>query len=290
MSTPVELNAKDVHVFRSDDDPVPRDRWGRPLVVPPDGGPPVAYTRCTTFVGVLEDTYQLSLWQQRMVAIGMAERPDLQMAAYALRDAQRSGDKQGKRELNKICSKAIEVAGGSVAANTGTALHSLSEKVDRGEDLGPVPEVFKADLRAYWSATRELEVVAVEDFVVVDDLRVGGTFDRLVKYRGRHYIADIKTGGIDFGIGKIAMQLSMYSRGVRYDHTTQERSPLPEDVSQERGIVIHLPAGQQRCTLHWVDLAAAWDAIGLAAQVREWRARKGLSVPFGEGEGAFDDH
>jgi len=284
MPKAVELNANDVHVFRSDDDPIPRDRWGRPMIVPPGGGSPVAYTRCTTFVGVLEDTYQISLWKQRMTAIGMAERPDLQMAAYALRDAQRNDDRQGKRELNKICEKAIEVAGGSIAANTGTALHALSEKVDRGEDLGPVPEVFKADLRAYWAATRDLEVAAIENFVVVDDYKVGGTFDRLVKYKGQHFIADIKTGGIDFGIGKIAMQLAMYSRGVEYDHTTATRTPLPADVSQERGIVIHLPAGKQTCTLHWVDLAAAWDAIDLAAKVKEWRSRKDLSWPVETGE------
>ena len=47
-----------------------RDRFGRPLVVPPGGGPRVAYRRTTTFVGALEDTYALQQWKQRQVAIG----------------------------------------------------------------------------------------------------------------------------------------------------------------------------------------------------------------------------
>src|SRR5689334_2925212 len=64
---------------------VPRDRWQRPLVVPPKGGKPVAYTRCTTFVGCLEDTFNLSRWQQRMVALGLNDRPDLLLAVAAHR-------------------------------------------------------------------------------------------------------------------------------------------------------------------------------------------------------------
>ncbi|MGK3946754.1 hypothetical protein ABK046_51375, partial [Streptomyces caeruleatus] len=54
-----------------------RDRYGRPLVVPADGGKKVAYTRCTTFVGAAEDTFPLSQWQQRQVAVGLSKRPDL---------------------------------------------------------------------------------------------------------------------------------------------------------------------------------------------------------------------
>jgi glycine betaine/proline transport system substrate-binding protein len=35
------------------------------------------------------------------------------------------------------------------------------------------------------------------------------------------YIADLKTGSVDFGAGKIAMQLAVYSRSVFYDHQTK---------------------------------------------------------------------
>ena len=62
------------------DEPVTRDRWGRPLIIPPDGGKPVAYTRVTTVAKTLEDEGGLSKWMMRMTALGLAQRPDL----YAL--------------------------------------------------------------------------------------------------------------------------------------------------------------------------------------------------------------
>lgn len=265
------LDATQEHVFETPGDPIPRDRWGRPLVVPPDGGKPVGYTRATTFAGTVEDTYNLGRWQMRMVATGLALRPDLLMAAFAA-----IGD---KRALNEICQQAIDAAEGRKAANVGTAIHSLTEKVDRGEELGPVPEEFLADLRAYWKATKRLEVARIENFVVVDSMKVGGTFDRLVKFEGEHFIADVKTGSLDWAALKIAIQLALYSRGVLYDHATKERTPLPE-VNQERGIVIHLPAGTGTCELKWIDLAAGWEAAQLAKNVRGFRARKDLLSEF----------
>jgi hypothetical protein len=50
-------------------------------------------------------------------------------------------------------------------------------------------------------------------------------------------------------------------------------------VSLERALVIHLPAGQARCELHWLDIAAGWEAARLAATVRAWRARRDLTQP-----------
>lgn len=268
-----ELDATQDYVFRSPDDPIPRDRWSRPLVVPPDGGKPVAYTRCTTLAGTIEDTFNLARWQQRTVAIGLTDRPDLQLAVAAHRD--------DKKKLNQVCEQAIEAGKGKAAATTGTALHALTERVDRKEELGAIPETYKEDLRAYWRVTRDLDPVEIESFVVQDELKIGGTFDRLVKFRGQHFIADIKTGSISWGVGKIAMQLAVYSRGLRYDHNTATRTPLPGDTSQERAIIIHLPAGTGTCSLHWVDIDAGWYAVNeLAAPVRAWRQRKNLSEPI----------
>lgn len=56
--------------------------------------------------------------------------------------------------------------------------------------------------------------------------------------------------------------------------------PDPIDVDLERAIIIHLPAGTGQCTLHWVDINAGWEAVQLAAKVRDWRARKGLTEPY----------
>jgi hypothetical protein len=44
---------------------------------------------------------------------------------------------------------------------------------------------------------------------------------------------------------------------------------------------MHMPVGQARCDLYWVDLEIGWEAVTLAVDVREWRKRKDISRPFG---------
>lgn len=292
---------------------LPRDRWGRPLITPPEGGDPVAYTRCTTFVGVLEDTYHLSLWSQRMVARGMAIRPDLVLAASAITDPK---EQYSKRSLNDIAKQARDAAGAGAAAITGTALHTMSEKIDRGEPMDAIPEAFRSDLEAYRAVTKGLETVAIEGFCVRDDLQVGGSYDRItrftdeflgayeertgdrLRYPGREdsegkgcpgdevqpgdaVIGDLKTGNVDFGIGKIAMQLGVYANSVDYDHSTGARSALAATPSKEWGVIIHLPAGTGNARLLWVDVRAGFEtAYTLAKDVQTWRKRKDLSSEF----------
>jgi hypothetical protein len=250
---------------------IQRDRFGRPLVVPPGGGKPTPYTRCTTYVDCLEDKFNLAKWQQRMVAIGITERTDLRLAVAAHRD--------DKNRLNDLCEQALEAAKATAGATTGTALHAFTEQHDRGQlDLRRVPPDFRADLDAYITATRGFGIVDIETFGVLDDLKIAGTWDRILTVDGVPYIADLKTGSIEFGMGKIAMQLAVYSRCQRYDMATHQRSPLT--VDQDRALVIHLPAGTGECSLHWVDINAGWDAVDLATQVRAWRARRGLARPY----------
>ena len=251
---------------------IPRDRWSRPLVVPPNGGKGVPYTRCTTFVKVIEDTYNLGRWMNRMTALGLSERPDLLLAVGAHRD--------DKTKLNKICEDAQEAAKAHAAATTGTALHALTERIDRGQDVGVVPDAYLADLRAYEEATKDLTATHIEQFCVLDNLQIGGTPDRVVKYQGKRYIADVKTGTIEYGALAIAMQLAVYARSNTYDHTTGQRGL--HDADLQRGIVIHLPAGTGTCELKWVDLEQGWNAVRVARDVREKRKLKygDLMSPF----------
>lgn len=246
---------------------IPRDRFGRPLIVPPGGGKPVAYTRVTTYVGALEDRYNLGQWEMRMVALGLSRRPDLVLAAASM-------TAEDKDELNKVTAAAKEVAAAGAAANIGTALHKLTERLDRGEDVGEVPDAYRGDLDAYMRAMAPLKVLEVERFTVLDSLRIAGTPDLVVEYDGQRFIADKKTGSLDYGQLKIAMQLAVYAQSLGYSAETGERFPLHVDT--ERAIVIHLPAGAGRCELKWVNIARGWDAVQVAKDVREWRAVKGL--------------
>jgi hypothetical protein len=209
-----------------------------------------------------------------MVALGLAERPDLMLQIASV-------DKDDKKTLNEICEKAQEHAKAHAAATIGTALHALCEQIDRGQTLGVVPQEYAADLAAYEKATKDLTALHIEQFCVLDNLRIGGTPDRVVEVEGRKYIADIKTGSIDYGIGKIEMQLAVYAHSKGYDHTTGKRFDLGE-IDENVGIVIHLPAGSGTCELVPVDIAGGWSAVSLAHEVRQWRQkkRKPMQLPW----------
>lgn len=255
---------------------IERDRWGRPLIVPPGGGHPTAYTRCTTYVGALEDRFNLSQWEQRMVAVGLSQRPDLLLAAGAHRD--------DKARLNEICGQAREAAQASAAATTGTALHRIAERLDRGEDLGAVPADFQADIEAYRQVTAEFDHEHIEQMLVNDEIKVAGTPDRLARWRGSLVVFDIKTGSIEYAMNKIAMQLAVYSRSSLYDPATGARTDL--DINQAEAIVAHMPAGSGTCALYSVDIAAGWEGVQLCRQVRQFRALRKLAQPVQRDLGA----
>jgi hypothetical protein len=228
---------------------VERDHLGQPLVIPPGGDTPVTYRRCTSFIDVLEDRQWLENWGQRQVAAGLMARPDL-LASGVATDA--------------LCEEAKAAAGAYRKRDLGTALHALTERIDRGESP-TIPEDFQPDIDAYLKATAHLKMLEIEVFVVNDTLQVGGTFDRVVEVNGEAYLADLKTGSLHQA--QVAMQLALYASGERYDNG--QRSPL--NVDRERGLVIHLPSGAGTCTLYWVDLKAGWAGVELAARVWAWR-------------------
>jgi hypothetical protein len=258
----------------------PRDRYGRYLIAPPDGGKAKAYTRATTIADTLDDRYNLELWKIRMTALGLVERPDYYASIASL-------PKDDKAKINQLCEKAIEAAKGSAGANLGTALHRFTERINRGEDV-KVPAPWDADIEAYkrtllagdwWSLDRTL----VERIVVHHELGVAGTFDLVLLEgeTGNRYIADLKTGAtLDFSWGAIAIQLAIYAHAdTLYNPVTETHEPMPA-VDQDTAIVIHLPAGQATCTLYNVDIAAGWEACQHALWARGWRKRKDLACPM----------
>jgi hypothetical protein len=46
--------------------------------------------------------------------------------------------------------------------------------------------------------------------------------------------------------------------------------------------VFHLPAGEARCELYWVDLSAGREGLQLALDVRAWRKRNDINERFEE--------
>jgi hypothetical protein len=252
-----------------------RDHYGRYLLPDPATGEERAWTRATTWARTLSDMTGLHKWECRMVARGITLRPDL----YALAAAAPDSDKDA---LDTLTEAAREAAAASASANLGTALHRFTERHDRGEHI-TVPDPWAADLAAY-AATMHAEGIVIdpahiERITPVPGLGAAGTLDRIAEVPGHGLvIADVKTGqDLRHSWGEIAIQLAIYAHGAGL-WTGTGYDPMPA-VSKKRALVIHLPAGQARCDLHWVDITAGWEAARLAATVRAWRGRRDLTWP-----------
>lgn len=263
---------------------IKRDRWERPLIMPPGGGDPIAYTRCTTVAGTIEDTFNLNQWQKRMVAVGLSVRPDLAMAVAGhglppVRQNDPDGYKRWCRDMDRVTEQAKEAAAASAPATIGTALHKITERMDRGQEVGPVPDTYLPHLAAYQEATAHLDMVHVERFLVHDEHKIGGTADRIVRIPGyeKLIIADTKTGQTQYGVGKMATQLAIYAHSVIYDVHDGERIPIG-NIDLDHGIIIALDAYTGKCELKWIDLRAGWEAVSLCMGVRRFRQRKGLWI------------
>jgi hypothetical protein len=248
---------------------IPRDHYNRPLVTPPEGGKAKGYTRCTTFVGATEDLYTLQQWEKRVVALGLATRPDLIAMVSAHRD--------DTKALNQICMDAKEAANASRAANIGTAIHAFTEIIDGGGTMDQIPPEYRADLEAYARATESFDHEHIEQFMVHDGLSIGGTPDRISRTKdGRLVIMDVKTGGRAgeklLGIGKMAQQLAVYSRSLKYDFETNTRTDL--GIETAVGVIIHLPAGAGQCDLVTLDLNLGWEGVQLCADIYAHRKGK----------------
>lgn len=258
-----------------------RDRYGRYLLPDPDNSrKELPWTRATTFAKSISDTFGLTKWELRMAVKGVASRSDL----YALAAATPIEDK-GK--LDRIAADAKEVAAASSGANLGSALHGFTERLDRGEQVD-VPAPWAADVNAYHAALNAAGVRIlphlIERIVVVPELKVAGTLDRIVTLDdpGRPaLIADVKTGkDLSYGWLEISIQLALYAHATAMwnDHA-QAYETMPH-VDVDQAIVMHLPAGKAQCDLYSVNIAAGWEAAQVCHAVRQWRNRRDLAEPL----------
>jgi hypothetical protein len=257
---------------------VPRDRHKRPIILRPwesDGDCPEPgchitkahghYTRASTFAGYLDDGIALSTWRARHIALSVARRPDLA--------ARVAGMTYADPELPDLIHEALERAkddeASLQASAWGTAMHRFTEP-----DSPPhAPEVLRSDVEAYAAAMDKanLSVIATEQFVVNDMLKVAGTFDHLVSTgTGCPIVLDKKTGKIRFL--SQAVQIAVYATGSLYDIETGERSPIHPDIDTSIGLLAHIPLGQAACSIYPVDLESAYAAAHLADRVRDARS------------------
>lgn len=274
-----------------------RDRWGRYLVLPPGATKPIGYTRVTTIAKTLDDGGGLLPWKATATVVGALRRPGLlarwQQLLTEHPDPWYSSD-ESKATAKKLVEDCALAGGSADRAEIGTALHAMVEaRLRGGFDMVNLQPSMLADLEAFHAATNRAGLVFdaryIEATVVLDDHKVAGTADQLaVSVPGYGLmVGDLKTGAnLDYSWQAIAVQLAAYAnasavyrQGDATDGSDDTRDSMPA-ISRTHGLVIHLPAGEARCELHIIDLAAGWDAFQLAMQVRAWRSNKKLVVGY----------
>lgn len=256
------------------------DQYERYVLPDPETGKERSWTRATTVANTLADRYGLEQWAKRNVVLGIAAREDL----YALAVSCKPED---KKQLDQIVEAAEEAAKARSGANLGIALHRITERVDRGEDLD-IPDQWRPDIDAYCQTLVDNHLTVHPDYmervVVLPEYGIAGTLDRLlypgVTPDGPKIVADLKTGKdvIRYGMTKIAIQLAIYANATHV-WNGDGYEPMPH-VYTDRAIVIHLPVGEGTCTLHEVNIKEGYRALRAAMWVREWRKRNDLSTPY----------
>lgn len=257
---------------------ITRDRWDRPLIIPTGGGSPVGYTRVSTLAKALDNLNMLMAWGERKTAQGLLQRSDLMTRlAGVLANGNPDTDLNTKRMVNNICKEAKEAAGASTGRSAGTGFHHLTEAIDKGMEPLFVPESDRPRLDAYRKAMAPYEVLDVETFVVCDEARAAGTFDRLLRCPdGKVRVGDLKSGKseADYPLAT-TMQLAIYAHGKRYNPETGERTPLHPDLDVTQGLLIHMPP-KGGCRVITLNLDKGWRAARLASEVhhevRRWVA------------------
>ncbi|MDR1212803.1 MAG: PD-(D/E)XK nuclease family protein [Propionibacteriaceae bacterium] len=236
----------------------------------------------TTFIKAVDDQTNLTGWKQRQVVVGLVARNDLRLRAASLgsQPLDEVDAKRWRAQMGEVCEDAMKAAGSDAAATVGTALHAFTEALDKGEKPH-IPDDLVGHMKNYRAATSGFKVAHIERLLVCDEFKTAGTADRIWEIDGRLVIGDIKTGNVDYpsAVQSFAMQLGLYAHSMIYDPATAARSPL-DGIRLDWGLVAALDAKTGDCRLLEVDIARGWEAVQLAAQVREWRRSKGLTKPF----------
>lgn len=296
----------------SDQEPeIKRDSWGR-YRLPTPGDPKEtvkSWTRVTTFAKALDDTTNLTKWMGRMIVKGIADDDALIVQAQ-------DTNISNANTLNRIAEKAKDNAGANDAAANGTAIHTLTEKEDKGETYR-VPAKWKKHIDGYKRIKAEsgLEFLPeyIERVVVLPELGVAGTFDRLCRVKhdmnvtvggknfklakGEFVVGDVKSNKrLDFAQLSIAVQLATYSRAGSVWNLREEKwEPLPK-INQHVGFIFHLPSDTGEAALYVIDLDRGWEAAQVCKTVRELRGYKDLveqvespQNPFGDDESNWEE-
>jgi hypothetical protein len=216
----------------------------------------------TTITGKLPKPF-LQYWGQKLVA---EEAVDNLGSITQLMVA-------GKRDAAIDMLKRAPQRSTGGAAQTGTDIHGLVEKVNRGETLGQVHPDLAPSMDRYQDFLEEWqpEFVEVESTVWSDNHGYAGTLDGICRIDGDLCIWDLKTGkGV---YPEVGLQLSAYSNA---DYILSPDGAQRDIPKVEYGSVLHLRPDKYELRPVRVD-----DVFGIfksLIHVTEWVQEKHKTV------------
>jgi len=236
------------------------------------------HTRVTTVSNRLPSSYGLGVWSSDRVAWAMAQRPDL----CALLASVPIDDVETIREVRK---KAEVIAAMDEGANLGTATHNILQRVDRGEPIETLAQIFHPDIRAYQAKLAEYGLTVLPEYIErVVRLRVfgiAGRFDNIMaEADGTLVVGDKKTKGKPDSVHDVATQLAIYANADElYDPTTGRYLPMPP-VRKDYALMIHIEPGSGVCTITKIDIRRGAWSIEVSQNVDAWSKMTHLGTPY----------
>lgn len=274
-------------------------RYKMPLL-PGESGPksggdwvPGGIQSATNLAGALVDPMALSIWTRERAQIGYATEPSLaENMIIEINKARARGvdlatlkDEEGKsvalREFLKKADESARKAGGALeSARQGTNRHDVwEERALTGALTGTT--AINAQIRALEELLAKNGLVRVkglqERTVRNTALRAAGRFDDVLmsERTGQLYMADLKTKRrAFFSWLEVWIQKAVYATAdymLSEDGQTYEPGPL-HHVSQEVGVVLHMPADGSPPVLHRADIQQGLEWAHLARKVCDVRS------------------
>lgn len=280
------------------------DGMGRYKLPSPTTGRPTAYTRMTTAVKVLEDTFNLGRWSRRETARRVYEAAlgDRELDAQARRALLKAFDSDDNTTINKTLDVLDNENGGKDAAELGTAVHDWLGAVDAGV-LSPaeVPDQFQPYLVAYREILTRFGLIPLPEYVERTVLNtkgietIAGTMDRvyLVASTGDKVTGDLKTSkSLEWSHLSFGGQVAGY-RDADLMLSLDGKSWVPMvETAEDWAVIMHVPSDQpEKAQAVTVDLEQGRKAYADSLAVRAFRAdakktmfyTKAIPVPTDEG-------
>lgn len=251
----------------------------------------------------------LANWKAAMAAIGTVMSDSVRSQIVTLINEYKGdpyyagddgGSQSGKKRLIEAVEHACKIAGADTASSRGTEFHHLAELTNRGETPTIVQPYLAEPLAHYQDRVRRIKFHLQEVTIVNDDLQRAGSIDYLLELPAgvttpdgvTHEspmvcCSDLKTGkwDVEYPAG-VAAQLAAYGLGMRYDQTTNERTPLHPNIDTSWGVLVHYPLAKPEVGVNFYfvslqdGLAAAQLNNRLDAMIRYYRSVKGKPIQF----------